>query len=167
MDDPARTGRPLLEVHELKTHFLTRAGRVPAVNGVSLRVMSGETLGMVGESGSDKTVTCLSILKLLPRGARIVGSQIRFDGEDIVSKSEAEMEAIRGKRIGLILQNSMAALDPVFSVGLQVAEPLVVHQRLTWKAARQRARELLQMVRIGAAEVCLKQYPYEFSGGMR
>jgi ABC-type dipeptide/oligopeptide/nickel transport system ATPase component len=129
--------------------------------------MSGETLGMVGESGCGKTVICLSILKLLPRRARIVGGQIRFDGEDIVSKSEAEMEAIRGKHIGLILQNSMAALDSVFSVGLQVAEPLVVHQRLTWKAARQRARELLQMMRIGAAEVRLKQYPHELSGGMR
>jgi oligopeptide/dipeptide ABC transporter ATP-binding protein len=162
-----QTGRPLLEVHDLKTHFFTRAGRVQAVNGVSLRVMPGETLGVVGESGSGKSVTCLSILKLLPRGARIVSGQILFDGEDLVPKAEAEMEAIRGRRIGLILQNSMAALDPVFTIGVQVAEPLVAHQRLSWKAALQRAMELLRMVRIGAAEVRLKQYPHELSGGMR
>jgi len=167
MESVAQAERPLLEVHDLRTHFSTRAGRVQAVNGVSFRIMLGETLGMVGESGSGKTITCLSILKLLPRGARIVSGQILFDGEDLVPKAEAEMEAIRGKHIGLILQNSMAALDPVFTVGLQVAEPLVVHQRLAWKAARQRAMELLRMVRIGAAEVRLKQYPHELSGGIR
>jgi oligopeptide/dipeptide ABC transporter ATP-binding protein len=167
MESVIHTGRPLLEVQDLRTHFFTRAGRVQAVNGVSLRLMPGETLGVVGESGSGKTITCLSILKLLPRGARIVSGQIRFDGEDLVPKTEAEMEAIRGRRIGLILQNSMAALDPVFTIGLQVAEPLVAHQRLSWKAALQRAMELLRMVRIGAAEVRLKQYPHELSGGMR
>jgi oligopeptide transport system ATP-binding protein len=129
--------------------------------------MLGETLGMVGESGSGKTITCRSILKLLPHGARIVRGQTLFDGEDLVPKAEAEMEAICGKHIGLILQNSMAAPDPVFTVGLQLAEPLVVHQRLAWKAARHRAMELLKMVRIGAAEVRLKQYPHELSGGMR
>jgi ABC-type dipeptide/oligopeptide/nickel transport system ATPase component len=88
-------------VHDLRTHFFTRAGRVQAVNGVSFRIMLGETLGMVGESGSGKTITCLSILKLLPRGAHIVSGQILFDGEDLVPKAEAEMEAIFGKHIGL------------------------------------------------------------------
>jgi oligopeptide transport system ATP-binding protein len=104
---------------------------------------------------------------LLPRGARIVSGRILFDGEDLVPKAGAEMEAIRGKHIGLIMQNSMTALDPVFTIGLQVAEPLVVHRRLAWKEARQRAIELLRMVRIGAAELRLKQYAHELSGGMR
>jgi oligopeptide/dipeptide ABC transporter ATP-binding protein len=167
MDSVVHTGRPLLEVQDLQTHFFTRAGRIQAVNGVSFRLMSGETLGVVGESGSGKTITCLSILKLLPRGARIVSGQILFDGEDLVPKTEGEMEDIRGHRIGLILQNSMAALDPVFTIGLQVAEPLVAHLRLSWKAAQRRAVELLRMVRIGAAEIRLKQYPHELSGGMR
>lgn len=167
MGNAEHTGRPLLEVRELKTHFFTRAGIVRAVNGVSFSVMPGETLGLVGESGSGKTITCLSILKLLPRGARILGGQVLFEGEDLVPKTEAEMEAIRGKRIGLILQNSMAALDPVFTIGTQVAEPLVVHQKLSWKAALQRAVELLRMVRIGAPEIRVKHYPHEFSGGMR
>jgi oligopeptide/dipeptide ABC transporter ATP-binding protein len=159
--------RPLLEVRDLRTHFFTRNGIVRAVNGVSFHVMPGETLGLVGESGSGKTITCLSILKLLPRGARIISGQILFDGEDLVAKTEAEMEAIRGKRIGLILQNSMAALDPVFTIGTQVAEPLVVHQKLSWTAAFQRAVDLLRMVKIGAPEIRMKHYPHELSGGMR
>lgn len=161
------TARPLLEVRELKTHFFTRAGIVRAVNGVSFSVMPGETLGLVGESGSGKTITCLSILKLLPRGARLIAGQVLFEGEDLVPKPEADMEAIRGRRIGLILQNSMAALDPVFTIGTQVAEPLVVHQKLSWKGALQRAVELLRMVRIGAPEIRVKHYPHELSGGMR
>jgi oligopeptide/dipeptide ABC transporter ATP-binding protein len=167
MGSVEHTGRPLLDVRELKTHFFTRAGIVRAVNGVSFSVIPGETLGLVGESGSGKTITCLSILKLLPRGARIIGGQVLFEGEDLVAKPEAAMEAIRGKRLGLILQNSMAALDPVFTIGTQVAEPLVVHQKLSWKAALQRAVELLRMVRIGAPEVRVKHYPHELSGGMR
>jgi oligopeptide/dipeptide ABC transporter ATP-binding protein len=167
MGSVEHSGRPLLDVRDLRTHFFTRAGTVRAVNGVSFSVMPGETLGLVGESGSGKTITCLSILKLLPRGARILGGQVLFEGEDLVPKSEAAMEAIRGKRIGLILQNSMAALDPVFTIGTQVAEPLVVHQKLSWKAALQRAVELLRMVRIGAPEVRVKHYPHELSGGMR
>jgi ABC-type oligopeptide transport system ATPase subunit len=115
MESVAQAENPLLEVHDLSTHFFTRAGRVQAVDGVSIRVMPGETLGMVGESGSGKTITCLSILKLLPRGARIVSGRILFDGEDLAPKADAEMEAIRGKHIGLIMQNSMTALDPVFT----------------------------------------------------
>jgi ABC-type dipeptide/oligopeptide/nickel transport system ATPase component len=167
MESVGEAERPVLEAHELRTDFFTRAGRVQAVNGVSFRVMAGETLGMVGESGSGKTITCLSILKLLLRGARIVSGRILFAGENLGPKTESEMEAIRGEYIGLILQNSMTALDPVFTVGLQVAEPLAVHLRLAWRAARQRAMELLRMVRIGAVEVCLKQYPHELSAGMR
>jgi len=167
MDTVKPPGKPLLEIRDLRTHFVTRAGVVKAVNGVSFSVMPGETLGLVGESGSGKTVTCLSILKLLPRGARIASGQVLFEGEDLLVKSEPEMEAVRGKRIGLILQNSLAALDPVFTIGVQVAEPLVVHQQLTWKAAFRRAVDLLRMVRIGAPELRIKNYPHELSGGMR
>jgi oligopeptide/dipeptide ABC transporter ATP-binding protein len=129
--------------------------------------MPGETLGLVGESGSGKTMTCLSILKLLPRGAEIVSGQILFDGEDITKNSEREMEKLRGKRIGMILQNSMAALDPVFTIGTQIGEPLVVHQRLGWRAALERAVELLRKVKITDPQLRIRNYPHELSGGMR
>ena len=119
--------RPLLEVRDLRTHFFTQRGVVKAVDGVSFQLMPGETLGLVGESGSGKTMTCLSILRLLPRGAEIVDGQIFFDGEDITNSSERDMERLRGKRVGMILRNSMAALDPVFTIGTQIGEPLVVH----------------------------------------
>ncbi len=122
-----KDNQPLLEVRGLRTHFYTRRGVVKAVDGVDFQLMPGETLGLVGESGSGKTMTCLSILRLLPRGAEIVDGEILFDGQDITRNSEREMEKLRGKRIGMILQNSMAALDPVFTIGTQIGEPLVVH----------------------------------------
>jgi oligopeptide/dipeptide ABC transporter ATP-binding protein len=159
--------RPLLEVRELKTHFFTRSGIVKAVNGVSFEVMPGETLGLVGESGSGKTITVLSILRLLPRGARVLSGEVIFEGANLLTKSEKEMEEVRGKRIGLILQNAMAALDPVFTIGTQIAEPLVVHRRLSWKEGWQNAIELLRLVKIGAPEMRVKNYPHELSGGMR
>ena len=134
---------------------------------MSFQLMPGETLGLVGESGSGKTMTCLSILKLLPRGAEIVSGQILFDGEDITKNSEREMEKLRGKRIGMILQNSMAALDPVFTIGTQIGEPLVVHQRLGWRAALERAVELLRRVKITDPHLRVRNYPHELSGGMR
>ena len=158
---------PLLQVKDLQTHFFTRRGLVRAVNSVSFDLMPGETLGLVGESGSGKTMTCLSILKLLPRGAKIVGGQILFDGQDIVNNSEGQMENLRGKKIGMILQNSMAALDPVFSIGTQVAEPLVVHEKLSWKKAIDRTVELLRMVKIADPQLRIRNYPHELSGGMR
>lgn len=159
--------KPLLEVRELKTHFFTRSGVVKAVNGVSFDVMPGETLGLVGESGSGKTITVTSILKLLPRGARILSGEVLFEGENLIPKTEKEMEAIRGKRIGLILQNSMAALDPVFTIGTQVAEPLVVHKGLSWREGLRGAIDLLRMVKVGAPEIRVKSFPHELSGGMR
>jgi oligopeptide/dipeptide ABC transporter ATP-binding protein len=160
-------GAPLLEVRDLRTYFFTRRGVVKAVNGVSFQVRSGETLGLVGESGSGKTMTCLSILKLLPRGARIVAGQVLLQGRDLVPEPESAMERVRGKQIGMVLQNSMAALDPVFTVGTQVGEPLVVHDRLPWKAALRRVVELLKMVKVVAPEIRLYSYPHELSGGMR
>ncbi|HEY7490469.1 MAG TPA: ABC transporter ATP-binding protein [Candidatus Tectomicrobia bacterium] len=158
---------PLLDVRDLRTYFFMRRGVVQAVNGVSFQVWPGETLGLVGESGSGKSMTCLSILRLLPRGARIVEGQIIFQGHDLVHESEHTLERVRGKHLGMVLQNSMAALDPVFTVGMQVGEPLVVHDGLSWKRALQRVVELLRMVKVVAPEMRVRQYPHEFSGGMR
>jgi oligopeptide/dipeptide ABC transporter ATP-binding protein len=159
--------KPLLEIRNLKTHFFTRAGVVKAVNGVTFDVMPGETLGMVGESGSGKTITVTSILRLLPRGAQILEGDVIFEGEHLIDKTEKEMESVRGKRIGLVLQNSMTALDPVFTIGSQITEPVVVHNRLSWKDGLQRAIDLLSMVKIGAPELRIKNFPHELSGGMR
>ncbi len=159
--------KPLLEIRELKTHFFTRSGIIKAVNGVSFDVMPGETLGLVGESGSGKTITVLSILSLLPRGAQILSGEIIFEGDNLATKTEKEMQAVRGKKIGLILQNSMTALDPVFTIGTQVAEPLVVHKKMSWKEGIRGAIDLLRMVKIGAPEIRVKNFPHELSGGMR
>ncbi|ETW93283.1 MAG: hypothetical protein ETSY1_39885 [Candidatus Entotheonella factor] len=159
--------QPLLKVRDLKTHFFTRAGVVQAVNGVSFEVMPGETLGLVGESGSGKTITVTSILRLLPRGAQILDGEVIFEGESILDKTEKEMESVRGKRIGLVLQNSMTALDPVFTIGTQITEPVVIHNRVSWREGWQRAVDLLRMVKIGAPEVRAKHFPHELSGGMR
>ena len=158
---------PLLQVEDLQTHFFTRRGVIRAVNGVSFNVMPGETLGLVGESGSGKTITCLSLLRLLPRGARIVGGKVVFNGVNTLELSESEMAKLRGIRLGMILQNSMAALDPVFSIGTQIAEPLVVHSGLNWKAAMERSVDLLRMVKITAPNLRVRNYPHEMSGGMR
>jgi oligopeptide/dipeptide ABC transporter ATP-binding protein len=167
MPKQSHNGAPLPEVRDLRTYFFMRRGVVQAVNGVNLQVWPGETLGLVGESGSGKTMTCLSILRLLPRGARIVDGQILFQGRDLVQASERLMEQVRGKQIGMVLQNSMAALDPVFTIGTQVGEPLVAHDKLSWKAALRRVVELLKMVKVVAPELRVRQYPHEFSGGMR
>jgi oligopeptide/dipeptide ABC transporter ATP-binding protein len=158
---------PLLTIRDLRTHFFTRRGVVKAVDGVSFQVWPGETLGLVGESGSGKTITCLSILKLLPHGARIVTGEILLQGRDLVPESEEVMEQVRGKQIGMVLQNSMAALDPVFTIGSQVGEPLVIHHKMSWKNALQRAVKLLRMVKVVAPELRIRNYPHELSGGMR
>src|SRR5262245_6357901 len=158
---------PLLAVRDLRTHVFTRRGVVKAVNGVSFQVRAGETLGLVGESGSGKTMTCLSILRLLPRGARIVSGEIVWQGTNLAAASEATIERVRGKQIGMVLQNALAALDPVFTIGTQVGEPLVLHQHLSWRAALRRVVELLRMVKVVAPEMRLHSYPHELSGGMR
>jgi oligopeptide/dipeptide ABC transporter ATP-binding protein len=158
---------PLLEVRDLRTHVFTRRGVVKAVNGVSFQVRAGETLGLVGESGSGKTMTCLSILRLLPRGARIVSGEIWLQGTNLAAASEAAVERVRGKQIGMVLQNALAALDPVFTIGTQVGEPLVMHQNMSWRAALRRVVELLRMVKVVAPELRVHSYPHELSGGMR
>ena len=158
---------PLLAVRDLRTHIFTRRGVVKAVNGVSFQVRAGETLGLVGESGSGKTMTCLSILRLLPRGARIVSGEILWQGTNLASVSAATVERVRGKQIGMVLQNALAALDPVFTIGTQVGEPLVMHQNMSWRAALRRVVELLRMVKVVAPELRVHSYPHELSGGMR
>jgi oligopeptide/dipeptide ABC transporter ATP-binding protein len=137
------------------------------VDDVSLTLDAGETLGVVGESGSGKTTLALTILRLLPLAARIVSGQILFEGEDLLTKSPVEMRRIRGKRIAMILQDPMASLNPLFTVGDQVAEPIRVHDGTRRASAWNRARELLRAVKIPAAEARLRDYPHQLSGGMR
>ena len=150
-------------------HYVTaRGARVTkAVDEVSFTLEAGETLGIVGESGSGKTTLALSLLRLLPTAARIVGGEVRFEGEDLVAKPERDMRHIRGKRIAMILQDPMASLNPLFTVGDQVAEPLRVHEGATRRNAWARAKELLRSVRIPAPEARVKEYPHQMSGGMR
>jgi len=160
---------PLLEVRSLSTHYISARGtRVTrAVDDVSLTLAEGETLGIVGESGSGKTTLALSLLRLLPPAARIVSGEIRFEGDDLLRKSDAEMRRIRGKRIAMILQDPMASLNPLFTVGDQVAESIRVHEGARRRSAWRRAQELLRAVRISAPETRAREYPHQLSGGMR
>jgi oligopeptide/dipeptide ABC transporter ATP-binding protein len=159
---------PVLEVEDLRTHIVTRWGTVKAVDGVSFTVGAGETLGLVGESGSGKTMTCLSILRLLPRpAARILGGRIRLDGDDLLAKSDKEMARLRGKKVSMVLQDPMNSLNPVFSVGMQVREPIALHHGLRGARLRARAVELLGAVGIASPELRLRAFPHQLSGGMR
>ena len=160
---------PLLQVKELATHFVSARGTrvVRAVNEVSFSLDSGETLGIVGESGSGKTTLALSLLRLLPPAARIVSGEILFEGEDLLKKSDVEMRRIRGKRVAMILQDPMASLNPLFTIGDQVAEPIRVHEHASRGNAWSKARDLLKAVRISAPETRVKEYPHQMSGGMR
>jgi len=160
---------PLLELDKLSTHYVSAAGTrvVRAVDEVSLRINAGETLGIVGESGSGKSTLALTLMRVLPPAARIVSGRILLEGEDLVRKSEEEMREIRGKRIAMILQDPMVSLNPLFTIGDQVAEPIRVHEGVSRATAWTRARELLRAVRIPSPVTRLKQYPHEMSGGMR
>ncbi|MGH7391964.1 MAG: ABC transporter ATP-binding protein [Candidatus Rokuibacteriota bacterium] len=159
---------PLLEVRDLRTWFYTRRGVVKAVDGVSFTVREGETLGLVGESGCGKSMTALSVLRLVPRPAgRIVGGEVLLDGEDLLAMSEREMRRIRGRRVSMILQDPMSSLNPVFSIGDQVAEALRIHQRLAGAGLWASARDMLRRVRIPSPDLRLRNYPHQLSGGMR
>ena len=160
---------PLLEVRNLSTHYVSARGtRVTrAVDDVTLTLEAGATLGIVGESGSGKTTLALSLLRVLPPAGRIVSGEIRFEGEDLLRKSNAEMRRIRGKRIAMILQDPMASLNPLFTVGDQIAEPIRVHDGASRRSAWSRAQELLKAVRIAAPETRVREYPHQLSGGMR
>jgi len=158
----------LLEVRDLKTHIYTRRGIVKAVDEISFSVEEGETLGIVGESGCGKTMTSLSLLKLLPEpGGRIVGGQIIFEGEDLVPKSEAKMRKLRGSRISMILQEPMQSLNPSYTIGNQVSEAISIHQKIRGRSLRDRVVAALEMVKIPAAESRLRHYPHQMSGGIR
>src|SRR5438876_5714077 len=166
---PGMTGAPLLELDNLSTHYVSGQGTrvVRAVDEVSLRLNAGETLGIVGESGSGKSTLALTIMRVLPPAARIVGGRMLFEGEDLVQKPEEEMRHVRGKRIAMILQDPMVSLNPLFTIGDQVAEPIRVHEGERRATAWSRARELLKSVRIPSPETRVRQYPHEMSGGMR
>ncbi len=158
----------MLEVRDLRTYLSTQRGLGKAVDGVSFVLRPGETLGLVGESGCGKSMTALSVLGLHPRpAARIVGGQVLFRGENILEKSPRELRRYRGRRIALILQDPMTALNPVFTIRNQIAESLRLHRRLRGSRLRARAVELLQLLRIPAAEQRLSSYPHQLSGGTR
>ena len=160
---------PLLSLENLSTHYVSQQGTrvVRAVDEVTLSLDAGETLGIVGESGSGKSTLALSILRLLPTAARITSGRMMFEGEDLLDKSDAEMREVRGKRIAMILQDPMASLNPLFTIGDQVGEPIRVHEGASRASAWKRAIGLLRSVRIASPETRVTQFPHEMSGGMR
>ena len=165
----ARTNaETVLTVEDLRTYFTTRWGTVKAVDGISFDLRKGETLGIVGESGCGKSVTMLSLMRLIPEPpGRIVSGSITLDGEDIVQISEQEMAEIRGSKIALIIQDPMTSLNPVFSIGNQVEEAIQIHQDIPKRSIMEGALEVLRKVNIPAAESRVKDFPHQMSGGMR
>ena len=158
----------VLEVEDLRTHFQTRWGTVKAVDGVSFNLRRGETLGIVGESGCGKSVTALSLMRLVPTPpGRIVSGKVVLDGEDILQLKEREMGRVRGSKISIILQDPMSSLNPVFSIGEQVKEAIRIHQDVRGSSVLERALDVLRKVNIPAAEVRVRDYPHQMSGGMR
>jgi oligopeptide/dipeptide ABC transporter ATP-binding protein len=161
-------GETLLQVKDLRTHFMSRDGGrvVKAVDGVSFELKRGETLGIIGESGCGKSMTAASIMRILPAGARVVSGEILFNGENLLTKSDTEMRRLRGEQISMILQDPMVSLDPLFSVGSQLAEPLRKHRGLGGATLQKRMTGLLASMSIPSPEQRLKQYPHQMSGGM-
>lgn len=157
----------LLQVDNLKTTFQIDAGQVQAVRGISFHVNKGETVGIVGESGSGKSVSMLSIMRLLPENAKVEADRLTFDGEEILDLDEKEMRRIQGNEIGMIFQDPMTSLNPLFTIGEQIMEPIRIHQKVSKAEAKKRAIEVLKLVEIPSPESRLNQYPHEFSGGMR
>ena len=163
------SGELLLEVRDLRTHIDTKNGLVRAVDGVSFRLHAGETLGIIGESGSGKSMTALSTLQVVPKpAARIVGGDVLYRGENLLEKDESEMRRVRGREIAMILQDPQTSLNSVFTIGNQIVEALRIHRRNDGrKALVQRAVEALREVRIAAPEERIRSYPREMSGGMK
>jgi oligopeptide/dipeptide ABC transporter ATP-binding protein len=159
---------PLLEIEGFSLGFNTEAGLVSVVDDISLNVMQGETLGLVGESGCGKSVTAMSIMRLLPAPpAKVLGGHIRFDKRDLIGLDERSMRDLRGNQIGMIFQEPMTSLNPTYTIGFQLREALQLHLPLSRAQADERAAALLDMVGIGAAARRLRQYPHELSGGLR
>ena len=159
--------KTLLEIKDLKTYFFTKKGVVKAVDGVSLEISDGETIAIVGESGSGKSITALSILQLLEGTGKIVEGSIEYEGINLKSLSAKEMQKIRGKEISMIFQEPMTSLNPVFKIGEQIEEVLLLHENLNKKEAHLRAIEMLKLVGIPRAEEIVSSYPHQLSGGMR
>jgi peptide/nickel transport system ATP-binding protein len=165
---PAAAVVPILDIADLRTWFFTRDGAVRAVDGVSFHVIPGETLAIVGESGCGKSVTALSILRLIPSPpGRIVSGAIRFAGRDLLGLSEAEMRQVRGNEISMIFQEPMTSLNPVLTIGRQISETLTLHQGLGHRAALAKAADMLRLVHIPEADRRIGEYPHQLSGGMR
>jgi len=159
--------QPLLQVQDLRTQFFTTRGVVHAVDGVTFHVDAGETLGVVGESGRGKTMTALSILRLLPDPGKIMSGRILFRGKDVTKMTDEEIRDFRGNDVAMIFQDPMTSLNPVTRIGSQIEEAMTAHERFTETLARGRVIELLKRVRVPAAESRVKDYPHQFSGGMR
>ena len=157
----------LLEVRDLHTSFFTDAGEVRAVNGVSFNLERGKVLGIVGESGSGKSVTAYSILQILASAGRIVSGSIKLDGQELVNAGEKVMRTIRGNRVSIIFQDPMTSLNPTYTIGRQLMEAILLHTDRDRKQAYERAVEMLRLVNVNEPEKRMKQYPFEFSGGMR
>lgn len=157
----------ILSIENLRIHFETFAGEVQAIRGVNLKLEKGETLALVGESGSGKSVTAKSIMKLLSNNAVVKEGTIIFKGENILEKSERDMQSIRGKKIAMIFQDPMTSLDPTMKIGKQITEVIIKHEKASKEEADKRAEELLELVGIPNAKERMKQYPHQFSGGQR
>lgn len=157
----------MLEVRDLRTSFFTVSGEVKAVNGVSFNLDEGKVLGIVGESGSGKSVTAYSLMQILTHPGKIVGGSIKFKGKELVGCTDEEMREIRGNNISIIFQDPMTSLNPVYTIGNQLEEAILLHTKRTKEEAKARAIEMLHLVGINEPEKRVKQYPYELSGGMR
>ena len=157
----------ILSIENLRIHFETFAGEVQAIRGVNLKLKKGETLALVGESGSGKSVTAKSVMKLLSNNAVVKEGAITFKGENILEKSERDMQSIRGKEIAMVFQDPMTSLDPTMKIGKQITEVIIKHEKASKEEANKRAEELLELVGIPNAKERMKQYPHQFSGGQR
>ena len=157
----------ILSIENLRIHFETFAGEVQAIRGVNLNLQKGETLALVGESGSGKSVTAKSVMKLLTNNAVVKEGSITFKGENILEKSERDMQSIRGKEIAMVFQDPMTSLDPTMKIGKQITEVIIKHEKASKEEANKRAEELLELVGIPNAKERMKQYPHQFSGGQR
>ncbi|MCM3494391.1 ABC transporter ATP-binding protein [Paenibacillus lactis] len=162
-----KSASTLLDIKDLRTSFFTEQGEVKAVDGVSLHVRKGATLGIVGESGSGKSILSLSILRLILSPGRIVGGQILYNGENLLDKTDRQMRKLRGNQISMIFQEPMTSLNPVFTIGDQIAEVYRIHEQLGNKQALEKAVHMLRLVGIPSPEKRISQYPFQLSGGMR